>query len=81
MKFLLFLWTLNVSLQSAQECEERDIRITNTSVTTNGNTYSIAGGLQMCVDNKWGTVCQSRWGEMMLLWLVDNLDLIMLKVS
>ena len=63
MKPLLLVWTLTVSLLSAQDCEQRDIRITNTSVNTNGNTYSIAGGLQICVDNQWGTVCQSQWSE------------------
>ena len=48
MNLLLFLWTLHTSLVAAQECEERDIRITNkTATTTNGNTYSIAGGLQI----------------------------------
>ena len=60
---LLLLWTLSVSLVAAQECEERDIRITNQNVTTSGNTFTIAGGLQICVDNKWGTVCQNQWSD------------------
>ena len=60
---LLLLWTLSVSLVSAQACEERDIRITNQSVTTNGNTFTIAGGLQICVGSQWGTVCQSQWSD------------------
>ena len=63
MKLLLLVWTLHVSLVVAQECQERDIRITNTSVSKNGSTYSIAGGLQICVANQWGTVCQSQWSE------------------
>ena len=52
-----------MSLVAVQGCEERDIRITNTTVTTNGNTYFISGGLQICVQNYWGTVCQNRWSD------------------
>ena len=52
-----------MSLVAAQQCEERDIRITNQSVTTNGNTFTIAGGLQICVGSQWGTVCQYEWSD------------------
>ena len=52
-----------MSLIAAQECKKKDIRITNKSVTTNGNTYSIAGGLQICVGSQWGSVCQYQWSE------------------
>ena len=62
MKLVLVLWTLHISVAAAQQyCEEKDIRMTNTSVTKNGNTYWIAGGLQICVENHWGTVCQHQW--------------------
>ena len=61
--FLLLLTLSIVSLVAAQQCEERDIRMTNQSVTTNGNTFTIAGGLQICVGNEWGTVCQYLWSD------------------
>ena len=60
---LLLVWALHLSLTAPQECEEKDIRITNESVTTIGNSYSVAGGLQMCVNNQWATVCQSGWSD------------------
>ena len=48
MKLLLLVRTLHVILVVAQEyCEEKDIRITNTNATKTGNTYSIAGVLQI----------------------------------
>ena len=52
-----------MSLVAAQQCEERDFRITNQSVTTNGNTFIIAGGLQISVGSQWGTVCQYEWSD------------------
>ena len=52
-----------MSLVAAQACEERDIRITNQKVNTSGNTFTIAGGLQICVGSQWGTVCQNKWSE------------------
>ena len=60
---LLLVWALHLSLTAPQECEEKDIRITNESVTTIGNSYSVAGGLQMCVNNQWATVCRSGWSD------------------
>jgi len=61
MKPLLLLWPLYECLISALACEERDIRITNESVTTKREAYIIAGGLQICVKSQWATVCQSGW--------------------
>ena len=61
MKLLLLILTLNMKV--SQECEERDIRMTNTRVHTNGSTYFIAGGLQICVGSQWGTVCQNQWSD------------------
>jgi len=63
MKPLLLLWTLYECLVSALACQESDIRITNENVTTKGEAYIIAGGLQMCVDNEWATVCQNGWDD------------------
>ena len=52
-----------MSLVAAQACEEGDIRITNQNVTTSGHTFTIAGGLQICVGSQWGTVCQNQWSD------------------
>ena len=61
---LLLVWTLYyVRLVASQECEEKAIRITNENVTTKGNSYFIAGGLQICINRQWGTVCQSQWSH------------------
>ena len=57
------LWILSARLVAAQECEEKDIRITNQRITKNNNTFTIAGGLQICVGSQWGTVCQYEWSD------------------
>ena len=50
-------------MATAQECSDGDIRMTNGSVTMDGNTFNMAGGLQICVNNHWGTVCKGSWDD------------------
>ena len=45
----------------AQSCTNGDIRMTNSSVRLENDTYYLAGGLQVCVGSQWATVCQSGW--------------------
>jgi len=47
---------------TAQQCVEGDIRMTN-ATAINRDAYYFAGGLQICVNNKWATVCQSGWED------------------
>ena len=65
---LVFLSSLLVSISAylvatAQECSDGDIRMTNTTVTRDGDTCNLAGGLQICAGKLWATVCQQRWGD------------------
>ena len=48
---------------AANECSNGDIRMTNGIVSMTSQAYYIAGGLQVCVNNKWATVCQRSWDE------------------
>ena len=50
-------------MATAQECSDDDIRIINGTVTMNGNTFNMAGGLQICVNKIWATVCQDGWHD------------------
>ena len=64
----MFLSSLLVSFNAylvatAQECSDGDIRMTNGIVTRERDTYYMAGGLQICVNKQWATVCQRRWGD------------------
>ena len=48
---------------TAEECSGNVIRMTNGRVTIDRDTYSMAGGIQICVNNRWATVCQSGWED------------------
>ena len=62
--FLSLFISFNICLlATAQECSDDDIRIINGTVTMNGNTFNMAGGLQICVNNIWATVCQDGWHD------------------
>jgi len=39
------------------------------------DAYYTAGGLQICPNSQWATVCQQNWNEIVPLWLVDKWDL------
>ena len=56
----LALWQAIV----ANECSNGAIRITNGTIELISKSYYIAGGLQVCVDKKWATVCQHNWGQL-----------------
>ena len=61
---LLSYVTVSVCLvATAQECGDDDIRMTNQTVSMDRNVYYIAGGLQICVNSSWATVCQHRWDD------------------
>ena len=63
MLVFLALWGSGFStylVATAQECGG-DIRMTNGTVTKNRDTYNMAGGLQICVEEKWATICQGGW--------------------
>ena len=36
--------------------------MTNGTVSVTNTTSIIAGGLQVCVNKRWGTVCHGQWG-------------------
>ena len=60
--FLSLVVSFSVYLvTTAQSCGEEDIRMTNQTVTRDRDTYIMAGGLQICVNNKWATICQRGW--------------------
>jgi len=62
--FLILSTDLSIYLVSAAvECDNRDIRMSNRTVTMNRDIYYMTGGLQVCVNNTWATVCQSGWGD------------------
>ena len=50
-------------MATAQRCGDEDIRMTNGTVTMDRDTYNLAGGLQICVNNWWSTVCQGEWDD------------------
>ncbi len=59
-----FSWTclvvhfvLPILVASSQNCSDGQIRLTNTA-------YYIAGGLQLCVDSQWATVCHGSWDDL-----------------
>jgi len=37
--------------------------MTNGVVTMDRDAYSMAGGLQICLNKAWATVCQSGWED------------------
>ena len=45
---------------TAQECNDRDIRIINATIVARAReTSNMAGGLQICVNRQWVTICQN----------------------
>ena len=65
---LVFLSSLLVSFSvhlvaTAQECGDGDIRMTNQTVNRDRDSYNLAGGLQICVEKQWVTICQSGWDD------------------
>ena len=62
LKFLCLLVSFSVCVVAvAQQCSDGGIRMTNGTVTMERETYYMAGGLQICVNNRWATVCQGGW--------------------
>ena len=53
----------NIFVAIAQVCEERDIRITNGSLIMDQSSYFISGGIQICVNSHWATICQNQWND------------------
>ncbi len=37
--------------------------MTNSTVTKENDTHYLSGGVQVCVDTEWATVCQSGWDD------------------
>ena len=37
--------------------------MTNSTITVDNGGHHLAGGLQICVDRMWGTVCQNWWDD------------------
>ena len=62
--FLYLLVSFSACLvTTVQACGDEDIRMTNQTVTRERDTFYTAGGLQICVNNKWATVCQRGWDD------------------
>ena len=60
--FITYL-ALHLAAAAANECSNGYIRMTNETVSMTSQAYYIAGGLQVCVNNKWATVCHLNWGK------------------
>ena len=43
------------------ECGVRDIRMTNGTIRMDNGSYYMAGGLQVCINDQWATVCQHNF--------------------
>ncbi len=37
--------------------------MTNSTVTKENDTHYLSGGVQVCVDTEWATVCQFGWDD------------------
>ena len=64
MKVLLSHFITHLALHlavAADECSNGDITMTNGTVSVSNTTSIIAGGLQVCVDKRWGAVCSGGW--------------------
>jgi len=63
MGFELVLLALFLAIVAAEDCSNGDIRMTNSSVQLDNDTYYLAGGVEVCVNSKWATVCQAQWDD------------------
>ena len=64
MKVSLFgvLIQFGLCLSSAVgECDDGDIRMTNGIIRMDNGSYYMAGGLQVCINDQWATVCQHNF--------------------
>jgi len=62
--FLFVLVSISLYLATGQEqCEEEDIMMINGTVTVDNGVYFMKGGLQVCVNRGWATVCQHNWDD------------------
>ena len=61
MRLDLVQLALCLAIVAGEECSHGDIRMTNSSVKLDNDTYSLAGGVEVCVNSKWATVCQLQW--------------------
>ena len=61
--FLFLLVGVNTTQMTppAEECDDEDIRMTNPTFIRDRDTYNMAGGLIICVEKHWATVCQYGW--------------------
>ena len=67
MRVVLYHFITRLALHlaaAANECSNGYIRMTNATVSMTSQDYYIAGGLQVCVNNKWATLCHYRWGKL-----------------
>jgi len=48
---------------TGEECSTGTIRMTNSSVNKNEEVYYLSGGLQVCRNSQWATVCHWLWGQ------------------
>ena len=48
---------------TGEECGTGTIRMTNATVISTGEVYYLSGGLQLCWNSQWATVCHGRWNQ------------------
>jgi len=46
---------------AANECDSGAIRMTGGTVRRDVAAYFMEGGLQVCLNSQWATVCQNNW--------------------
>ena len=57
---LLVSFSTYLVVATAQECNDGEIRMTNETVVARvRETNNMAGGLQICVNRQWATLCQN----------------------
>ena len=57
---ILLSFSTYLVVATAQECYDGNIRMINETVVAKvRETYNMAGGLQICVNRQWATVCQN----------------------
>ena len=61
---LSFLYSFSFYLSiAAQQCSNGDIRLTGGTITMNSDAYYLAGGIQVCENSQWSTVCHNGWSS------------------
>jgi len=62
--YLILLVQMSIFLVTAAlACDTGGIKMINITLTVDSGVHYLAGGLQICVERMWGTVCQNEWDD------------------